>query len=225
MSNVLELQSVSRVYAQGDLHVDVLRSLNLSLKKGTMAALVGPSGSGKTTLLQIAGLLDVPTEGTVRIDGHEVPKDSEVTRTRLRNRHIGFVYQFHHLLAEFSALENIILPQLMAGSTQHAAQKRAEELLDMVGLSVRGAHRPAELSGGEQQRVAIARALANNPALILADEPTGNLDEENAAKIVALLLSLAREHGTTALIATHNLELAARMDETWRMEAGRVVRL
>ncbi len=225
MNNVLELQAVSRTYAQGELSVEVLRELNMALPAGKIAALTGPSGSGKTTLLQIAGLLDMPSSGSVWIAGKQAHTLSEAERTRTRNQHIGFVYQFHHLLAEFSALENVMLPQLMAGTGWADAQSHAQALLDMVGLQPRAAHRPSELSGGEQQRVAIARALANNPALILADEPTGNLDEENADIIFALLLSLAREHGTTALIATHNLDLAARMDMTFRMEAGKATRL
>ncbi len=185
-------------------------------------ALVAPSGAGKSTLLHIAGLLDVPSSGTVRLIGGATAGLNDRTRTRLRRDSVGFVYQFHHLLPEFSAVENVALPQRAAGATRAAAADRARALLTAVGLEHRLDHRPAELSGGEQQRVAVARALANRPALLLADEPTGNLDPETSGRVFAMLLDLVRSTGLAALIATHNPELAARMDRTLHLRAGRI---
>ena len=188
-----------------------------------MVALVGPSGSGKSTLLHIAGLLERPDRGEVRIAGQAVGKLSDAERSRLRRRALGFVYQYHHLLPEFSALENVVVPQMIAGERKGAAKARASELLTAVGLAERLDHRPARLSGGEQQRVAMARALANQPVVLLADEPTGNLDPETAAHVFALLTDLVRRTRVAALIATHNLDLAGRMDRVLRLEQGKVL--
>ncbi|MFO1104521.1 MAG: ABC transporter ATP-binding protein [Amaricoccus sp.] len=223
MSEVLALEAIGKVYHDGDRQaVVVLDGASLTLRAGEVAALVAPSGAGKSTLLHIAGLLDVPTAGSVRIGGQEAAGLGDTARTRLRRDAIGFVYQFHHLLPEFSALENVVLPQRAAGTGRKAAATRAEALLAGVGLAHRLHHRPAELSGGEQQRVAFARALANGPQLLLADEPTGNLDPETSDQVFALLLGLVRETGLAALIATHNPDLAARMDRTLRLRDGRV---
>jgi len=219
---VLQLWDVRRIYGKGEQALEILRGINLELHAGEMVALLGPSGSGKSTLLHAAGLLDPPTSGEVLILGQNTEKLNDIMRTRLRSQTVGFVYQFHHLLPEFSAAENIILPQLLAGHSRAAAQQRAQELLHMVGLSERAHHRPAELSGGEAQRVAIARALANQPKLLLADEPTGNLDEKTAENIFQLLLSLARAEGVAMLIVTHNQTLAARMDRTVIMHNGQL---
>jgi lipoprotein-releasing system ATP-binding protein len=186
---------------------------------------VGPSGTGKSTLLHIAGLLERPTAGEVLIDDRPCSGLADAERTRLRRERIGFVYQFHHLLPDFTALENVMLPQLVAGLARREARSRATELLAYLGLAARLTHRPARLSGGEQQRVAIARALANAPALILADEPTGNLDPDTSGMVFEALVRVARESGTAALIATHNPELAARMDATWRLEHGHLARV
>jgi lipoprotein-releasing system ATP-binding protein len=201
----------------------VLESASLSLAAGEVAALVAPSGAGKSTLLHIAGLLDAASAGQVRVLGQSAADLGERARTRLRRDAIGFVYQFHHLLPEFSALENVTLPQRAAGAAPAAAAARGRELLAAVGLAERLRHRPAELSGGEQQRVAVARALANRPQILLADEPTGNLDPETSEHVFALLLGLVRETGLAALIATHNPDLARRMDRVLRLHAGRVV--
>jgi len=219
-SPVLQLRDVRRIYGKGEQALEILRGINLELHAGEMVALLGPSGSGKSTLLHAAGLLDPPTSGEVLILGQNTENLNDIMRTRLRSQTVGFVYQFHHLLPEFSAAENIILPQLLAGHSRAAAQQRAQQLLHMVGLSERVHHRPAELSGGEAQRVAIARALANQPKLLLADEPTGNLDEMTAENIFQLLLSLARAEGVAMLIVTHNQTLAARMDRTVTMHNG-----
>jgi lipoprotein-releasing system ATP-binding protein len=217
----LELKGISKAYNRGSAsQVDVLRGLDLSLNPGEVVALVAPSGAGKSTLLHIAGLLDTPDAGSLSIAGQEVIGLGEGSRTRLRRRDIGFVYQFHHLLPEFSAAENIILPQLANGASQKQAMVRAKELLELVGLSARSAHRPAELSGGEQQRVAFCRALANQPSILLADEPTGNLDPGTSDQVFEVLMNLVRSSNLAALIATHNLELAARMDRVLRLENG-----
>lgn len=217
----LELKGISKAYNRGSAsQVDVLRGLDLSLNPGEVVALVAPSGAGKSTLLHIAGLLDTPDAGSLSIAGQEVIGLGEGSRTRLRRRDIGFVYQFHHLLPEFSAAENIILPQLANGASQKQAMVRAKELLELVGLSARSAHRPAELSGGEQQRVAFCRALANQPSILLADEPTGNLDPGTSDQVFGVLMNLVRSSNLAALIATHNLELAARMDRVLRLENG-----
>lgn len=221
---VLQLDGVQRRYNTGSrAEVAVLRGVNLTLVPGELVALVAPSGAGKSTLLHIAGLLDRPDEGTVHIAGQDVAGLSEAGRTTLRRDTVGFVYQFHHLLPEFTALENVMLPQRAAGTPVSAAKDRATELLDRVGLSARASHRPAALSGGEQQRVAFCRALANGPKLLLADEPTGNLDPDTAEQVFAALVEVARETGLAGLVATHNPALAARMDRQVRLEAGYLV--
>ncbi len=224
MSEALGLEDVEKTYNAGSpAAITVLAGASLSLKAGEVAALVAPSGAGKSTLLHIAGLLDTPTSGRVRIAGAAAEGLGERARTALRRDAIGFVYQFHHLLPEFTALENVALPQRAAGIPRGAAEARARELLETVGLAARLGHRPAELSGGEQQRVAIARALANRPRLLLADEPTGNLDPETSAHVFGMLMVLVRDTGLAALIATHNLELAGRMDRVLRLAGGRVM--
>ncbi|MCB2103529.1 MAG: ABC transporter ATP-binding protein, partial [Rhodobacteraceae bacterium] len=197
--------------------------LDLQVARAEIVALVAPSGAGKSTLLHIAGLLDTADAGKVAIAGREMTGLSDRARTEARRRDVGFVYQFHHLLPEFTAAENIVLPQLADGTGRRAAEARAAHLLDLVGVGARAAHRPAALSGGEQQRVAFCRALANRPRLLLADEPTGNLDPETSDRVFATLLSLVRETGLSALIATHNLDLARRMDRVVRLEAGRII--
>jgi lipoprotein-releasing system ATP-binding protein len=222
---VLRLSGIRRLFRQGGVALEVLQGIDLALAPGTIAALVGPSGAGKSTLLHIAGLLERPSAGDVVIDGRPCGGLSDAERTRLRRERIGFVYQFHHLLPDFTALENVAMPQLVAGRSRYQARERAEALLGRLGLAARLQHRPARLSGGEQQRVAIARALANGPGLILADEPTGNLDPHTADEVFDILLGIVRETGTAALIATHNPELAARMDVTYRLMDGRLARL
>jgi lipoprotein-releasing system ATP-binding protein len=217
MNNVLTLRGINRTYTQGENAITPLANFSLEIKAGECVALVGPSGSGKTTLLQIAGLLDNPTSGDISICGADMSKANDALRTSTRKNHVGFVYQFHHLLPEFSALENVMLPQMIAGVARIAAEKKALELLTSLGLAARISHRPAKLSGGECQRVAIARALANNPSLLLADEPTGNLDPQTAAEVFAMFLKLAKEHGLALLVATHNMELAGRMDRVVRL--------
>ncbi|SMH53693.1 ABC transporter ATP-binding protein [Maritimibacter sp. HL-12] len=220
---VLVLEDVEKVYNRGKPgEVNVLRGASLSLEPGEVVALVAPSGAGKSTLLHIAGLLDTPNAGRVRIAGDDMTDASDRARTRVRREKVGFIYQFHHLLPEFSALENVVLPQLANGAGTGTARARGELLLDRVGVGPRAAHRPAELSGGEQQRVAFCRALANAPRLLLADEPTGNLDPETSETVFAALMDLVRETGLAALIATHNLELAARMDRVLRLGNGAI---
>lgn len=216
----IELKGLERTYHQGETALHVLRGAELTVKKGEVVALVGPSGAGKSTLLHVAGLLELPDRGQVFINGELCNELSDDRRTEMRRARLGFVYQFHHLLPEFSALENIIVPQMIAGVSRKAAAVRAVELLESLGLGSRADHRPGQLSGGEQQRVAIARALANRPALLLADEPTGNLDPETSDGVFAQLVSLSKQHGLAALIATHNPALAARMDRTVRLEHG-----
>lgn len=223
MNDALSLSGVVKSYGQGATAVEVLRGVDLTVAAGEIVALVAPSGAGKSTLLHIAGLLDSADAGVVSVAGADMSKRSDSARTAARRAGIGFVYQFHHLLPEFSAAENVILPQLAAGVARRVAAARAGELLGGIGLGARASHRPAELSGGEQQRVAICRALANRPRLLLADEPTGNLDVETSESVFEMLLSLVRGEGLGALIATHNPELAARMDRTVRLEAGAVV--
>lgn len=222
MSDVLlSLSGIKKSYNKGlPNEVNVLSGCDLNLKAGEVVALVAPSGSGKSTLLHIAGLLDQPDEGRVEIAGQATHDLGDRGRTALRREDVGFVYQFHHLLPEFTALENITLPQLANGTRQTEAEARAQDLLDSVGVGHRAAHRPAELSGGEQQRVAFCRALANQPRVLLADEPTGNLDPGTSDTVFEALMSLVRQSGMAALIATHNLELAGRMDRTVRMEEG-----
>ncbi len=219
---VLHFKNVTRDYRQGSQTLQVLKGVDFALNAGQMVALLGPSGSGKSTFLHGAGLLDRPSSGHIYVNGQPAHDLSDKERTQLRGRTIGFVYQFHHLLPEFSALENIILPQLLIGTKRADAMARADSLLTQVGLSARSHHRPAEMSGGEQQRVAIARALANNPAILLADEPTGNLDETTAEEVFTLLLNLVRNQNVAMLIATHNRTLAARMDRAVEMQDGRL---
>ncbi len=220
---VLQLDKIERIYGKGPTALPVLRGIDLSVHAGEVVALVGPSGSGKSTLLHIAGLLDTPTRGHIFVQGQNATRLSDNGRTRLRQRTMGFVYQSHLLLPDFSALENVMLPQLIAGTSFSSARTRALELLEQVGLKNRASHRPGALSGGEQQRVAIARALANRPALLLADEPTGNLDPQTAAKAFTLLMTLVRQTGLSALIATHNPELAAQMDRRVSVQDGLLV--
>jgi lipoprotein-releasing system ATP-binding protein len=213
----LHLQDLRRAYAQGSRVIEVLKGATASLYPGEAVALLGPSGAGKSTLLHIAGLLERPDGGAVVINGVDCVKLGDSDRTRMRRAEIGFVYQFHHLLPEFSALENVVLPQLILGLSRVEAEERARQLLDSLGIAERADHRPAQLSGGEQQRVAIARAVANGPGLLLADEPTGNLDPPTAERVFEQLLSLVRQSGVAVLIATHNLDLAARMDRILRL--------
>jgi lipoprotein-releasing system ATP-binding protein len=219
---VLELRGVSRSFRQGSGRLEVLRQVSLAVAPGEIVALIGPSGAGKSTLLQISGLLEPPTSGEILIKGEPAGRLSDARRTELRRTAIGFVYQYHHLLPEFSAAENVILPQMIAGLSRSKARGRALELLAMVGLSQRAEHRPAQLSGGEQQRVAIARALANGPALLLADEPTGNLDHTTADGVFSMLVKLVRAVGLGALVATHNLALADQMDRILALDDGRL---
>ena len=223
MSEPLRLVDVGRAYRSGDSSLVVLEAAALSLRAGEIVALVAPSGTGKSTLLHLAGLLERPDRGQVLIDGIDAAALPDAERTRLRRDHIGFVYQFHHLLAEFSALENVLLPQMIAGAGRGAGRLRAAELLRSLGLGGRLDHAPGQLSGGEQQRVAIARALANAPKLLLADEPTGNLDAATAAGVFEQLLDVVRTRNVAALIATHNPDLAARMDRRVTLAQGRVV--
>ena len=218
----LSLRDVRRTFLQGDRRLDVLRGVTLDMRAGEIVALVGQSGSGKSTLLHIAGLLERPDGGDVLVDGRAASSQSDRERTALRRRFLGFVYQYHHLLPEFSALENVMLPQMLNGLSRAEAKLRAAELLAMVHLKDRADHRPGRLSGGEQQRVAIARAVANAPRVLLADEPTGNLDSETADTVFRQLLALVRETGMGALIATHNHELAARMDRTVHLRDGQL---
>jgi lipoprotein-releasing system ATP-binding protein len=218
---VLELKGVTKTYNAGQPNqIDVLRGIDLSISAGEVVALVAPSGAGKSTLLHIAGLLDTPTSGDVLLAGREMTRLNDRARTSARRDDVGFIYQFHHLLPEFSATENVTLPQLAAGTPRRAADVRSQALLERVGVAHRAAHRPAELSGGEQQRVAFCRALANQPKLLLADEPTGNLDPETSERVFSTLLDLVRDTGLSALIATHNLKLAAKMDRQIRLDAG-----
>jgi lipoprotein-releasing system ATP-binding protein len=219
----LVLRAVQRVYRGDAGELAVLRGADLTVCAGEIVALVAPSGAGKSTLLHVAGLLDRPDGGTVLIEGRDAGGLPDAARTAIRRDTIGFVYQFHHLLAEFSALENVLLPQMIAGRPRRAAEDRARSLLSNFGLAARLGHLPGKLSGGEQQRVAMARALANGPKLLLADEPTGNLDVVTAEAVFAELLTIVREHGLAALIATHNPELAARMDRTVTLRDGRLV--
>jgi len=219
---VLRLSQVSHSYWQGRTEVPVLVDVDLALTAGETVALVGPSGAGKSTLLHIAGLLETPSAGEVALAGQVVRAGRDGTRTRLRRTHLGFVYQNHHLMPEFSALENIMVPLRLAGLPPRVARVRAGELLDRVGLGARGSHRPAALSGGEQQRVAIARAVANQPKLLLADEPTGNLDTGAAAGVTDMLVDLVRATGLAALVATHNPEVARRMHRGVRLESGQL---
>lgn len=221
MSNsALSLTGITKIYQQAESSLTVLNNLNLEVKAGEVVALVGQSGSGKTTLLQIAGLLDNPTSGEVKINGENLSAANDKKRTLMRQKNIGFIYQFHHLLPEFTALENVVLSQMIAGAPRKIAEEKAASLLGLLGLSDRLNHRPAKLSGGEQQRVAVARAMANNPTLILADEPTGNLDPSTAETVFSMFMKLAKDSGQSALVATHNMELAKRMDRIVHLEGG-----
>ncbi|MGB5724748.1 MAG: ABC transporter ATP-binding protein [Parasphingorhabdus sp.] len=216
----VELRNVRRSFVQGDVEIEVLRGVDLDIKANEIVALVGPSGSGKSTLLQAVGLLEGGFEGSIKLDGEETAQLPASGHTRIRRDLLGFVYQFHHLLPDFSALENVVMPQLIAGVAQNAAEQRAETLLRSLGLGERLNHTPSKLSGGEQQRVAVARALANAPKLVLADEPTGNLDEATADLVLAEFIGLVRQEGSAALIATHNERLAAKMDRVVRLHEG-----
>lgn len=222
-SSVLSLSGIERTFVQGKNRLEVLRGIDLELKEGEIVGLVGPSGSGKSTLLHIAGLLEKPDSGTIAINGEPCADMNDDSRTLVRRHHVGFVYQYHHLLPEFTALENITIPQIISGISRKEARRRAAEMLEWLGLSERASHRPARLSGGEQQRVAIGRALANAPKLLLADEPTGNLDPHTAGEVFNILIRLARGAGLSALIATHNPNLAARMDRIVKLEDGHLV--
>ncbi|MDD5586511.1 MAG: ABC transporter ATP-binding protein [Alphaproteobacteria bacterium] len=219
-SAVLELRDIRRTFIQGENRLEVLRGCSLAIRAGEKVALIGPSGSGKSTLLHITGLLEKPDAGSVLISGREATALNDASRTALRRETIGFVYQFHHLLPEFSARENIALPQMIANVPRAEALKRADELLDLVGLLQRAGHRPARLSGGEQQRVAIARALANRPHLLIADEPTGNLDPHTAENVFAVLQELVSSQKLGLLMATHNYDLAGRMDRVCELNDG-----
>ncbi len=218
----LSLTKIHKSFKQGSQTLEVLKGVDLDIMPGEVVALLGPSGSGKSTMLQIAGLLDRPTKGDIRLDGQKCSKLGDAMRTYLRRDYLGFVYQYHNLLPDFDAMENVMLPQLIAGVNQKTAREKAEWLLSRLGLERRLKHRPAELSGGEQQRVAIARALANAPKLLLADEPTGNLDPKTAEIVFAELLAIVKETGLSALIATHNFELADRMDRKVTLKDGKL---
>jgi len=221
-STVLELRQVMKTYRQGRNVLEVLKGIDLTIKTGEITALVGQSGAGKSTLLQIAGLLDRPSSGQVFVSNKNMSTAGDDLRTAFRRDYIGFVYQYHNLLGDFSALENVMMPMLIKGQTKHHAEEKAAFLLDKLKLSHRVSHRPAELSGGEQQRVAIARALANSPKLLLADEPTGNLDPATAEEVFNALLDIIKETGLAALIATHNMDLAARMGRQLRLVSGQL---
>ena len=222
---ILMLADVTRTFTQGSRTINVLQGANVQLWPGQAVALVGPSGAGKSTLLHIAGLLEPPTSGRVVINGRDCAELSESDRTRLRRHEIGFIYQFHQLLPEFSALENVVIPQMILGKRRREAEVRAMELLSGLGLGDRCDHRPAQLSGGEQQRTAICRGLANAPKLLLADEPTGNLDPKTSEYVFRELIDLIRQQGVAALIATHNMQLARRMDRVLQMHEGQLVEL
>lgn len=221
--NSIELRGIARSYMQGGNQLDIFKDYSLDVGPGEVVGLVGPSGAGKSSLLHIAGLLEKPDEGAVLIGGRDVSEMDDRRRTRLRRFGIGFIYQFHHLLSEFTALENVMMPQLLAGVKKNQARARAGHLLGQMGLGERLEHLPAELSGGEQQRVAIARALSNEPRILLADEPTGNLDPKTSKRVFADLLALAKKEGLSALIATHNMELTRQMDRVYVMDKGTLV--
>jgi len=222
MNNILELIDVRRKFVQGDVTIEVLRGVDLVVGKGELVALLGPSGSGKSTMLQAVGLLEGGFSGSIKLDGEEVSAASVDRQTEIRRQKLGFVYQFHHLLPDFDALENVILPQLIADAAPDVAHERATYLLTQLGLAERLYHRPSKLSGGEQQRVAVARALANRPKLVLADEPTGNLDEHTANIVLGEFMALVREEGSSAIVATHNERLAAKMDRVVRLHDGKL---
>ncbi len=222
MNNALELKNIEHSFTQGDKELRILRGANLAIKKGEIVALLGPSGAGKTTLLQIAGLLEKPNNGDVLINDNAIQNSADKIRTKLRSSKIGFIYQFHHLLSDFNALENLMLPQFIAGVSKKEARTKAVALLKRVGLESRMKHYPSQLSGGEQQRVAIARALVNDPAVLLADEPTGNLDPETANEVFKVMLDTIRKLNIGALIVTHNVHLANRMDRVVELKDGLV---
>ena len=219
---LLELTGLKRSFTQGDVTIEVLRGIDANLRRSEIVTLLGPSGSGKSTMLQAVGLLEGGFDGTIRIDGEDVTRFDQGARTKTRREKIGFVYQFHHLLPDFTAIENVVLPQLIRGAGQAEAEERATDLLGRLGLAERLHHKPSKLSGGEQQRVAVARALANRPLLVLADEPTGNLDEATADRVFDQFVKLVRDHGSAALVATHNERLAAKMDRVLRLHEGRI---
>jgi lipoprotein-releasing system ATP-binding protein len=223
MAEVLRLENVSRRYSEGEGQLEIFSGLNMTLDAGEIVALVGQSGAGKSSLLHMAGLLEAPSSGEIFINGAAASRLPDQERTRIRRDTIGFVYQAHHLLPEFDALENVILPQMIAGKSRAEAAKEATRLLGALGLGQRLHHRPAQLSGGEQQRVAIARAMANKPRILLADEPTGNLDPKTAGGVFDALIATVRAEGLAALIATHNFDLAARMDRALLLHEGRLV--
>ncbi|MEP6830844.1 MAG: ABC transporter ATP-binding protein [Rhizomicrobium sp.] len=223
MAEMLRLENVSRRYKEGEGQLEIFRDLNMSLQAGEIVALVGPSGAGKSSLLHMAGLLETPSGGEIYIDGAAASRLPDHERTRIRRDMIGFVYQAHHLLPEFDALENVVMPQLIAGKNRSDAAVEAKRLLIAMGLGERLTHRPAQLSGGEQQRVAIARALANKPRILLADEPTGNLDPRTSGGVFDALLQITRAEGLAALIATHNSQLAARMDRSLILHQGTLI--
>ncbi|MBV7256534.1 ABC transporter ATP-binding protein [Pacificimonas sp. WHA3] len=221
--DVLSVTGLSRSFTQGHVTIEVLRGVDFRIAPGEIVALLGPSGSGKSTMLQAIGLLEGGFGGTIAIDGEQVEKADAATRTRVRREKLGFVYQFHHLLPDFNAEENVVMPQLIAGRKRAAAEERSRKLLTELGLGERLTHRPSQLSGGEQQRVAVARALANDPVLVLADEPTGNLDEATSERVLGEFLKVVRGKGSAALIATHNTALARQMDRIVELHEGRLV--
>jgi lipoprotein-releasing system ATP-binding protein len=223
MANLLEVHNLEKTFEQAGEKLTIFKDLNMSIGEGEIVALVGPSGAGKSTLLQLVGLLDTPTSGKILINNKDATGLDDNARTRVRRESIGFVYQFHNLLPEFSALENVIVPQMIAGVSQKDAALRAEKILTGLGLSERLSHRPARLSGGEQQRVAIARSIANRPHILLADEPTGNLDPAHSANVFQMLIDLVRRNGIGALIATHNMDLADKMDRVLEMKNGQLI--
>ena len=221
--SILSLKNICKSFDQGSQKLEVLRNVNFEIKEGEIVALIGPSGSGKSTLLQISGLLELPTSGSILLNKQDCSKLGDAIRTSLRRDYLGFVYQYHNLLPDFNAVENVMIPQLIAGKNYNEAEERAKWLLDKMKLANRFKHRPAELSGGEQQRVAIARSLANTPKLLLADEPTGNLDPKTSDIVFEALLNIIKETGLSALVATHNMELAKAMDKQVGLKNGQLV--